>query len=201
MWYWSIKRLSRSWFPLILRTRLRVFPRRQVPVSLKNLNVFRIGGARGSRSIICCAIGRGDSAEVEAYLDTSVLLRVVLLEPDRVKDLSSYRTLYSSALLRTEAYRTLFRIRLENRFTEEETSTVFSTLISVLGAVSLIALTPAILNGAEQFFPTAIGTLDAIHLVSALGLQKKRPLVKAFFTHDIQLGRAAQSMGLRVRGV
>lgn len=135
-----------------------------------------------------------------AYIDTSVLLRIILTEKNRYTELSSHETLYSSVLLRTEAYRTLYRIRLENGLNDEEASVVFSKLLKFLAMISLVPITPNILREAEQFFPTSVATLDAIHLTSALAVQRRFPEVNRFLTHDSQLGRAAQAMGLKVAG-
>jgi hypothetical protein len=48
--------------------------------------------------------------------------------------------------------------------------------------------------------PTTLGTLDAIHLATALALATTldEPLVVA--THDAHLARAARASGLDVRG-
>ena len=51
-------------------------------------------------------------------------------------------------------------------------------------------------------FPTIIGTLDAIHLVSALLLKEEnKKLELTFLTHDSKLSTAATAMGFEVAGV
>ena len=64
----------------------------------------------------------------------------------------------------------------------------------------LVRLGRAVLERAAEPFPTALGTLDAVHLASALAA---REVVRdlRFATHDRELGLAARSVGFRVVGV
>ncbi|PWB76689.1 MAG: hypothetical protein C3F15_04755 [Holophagae bacterium] len=61
-------------------------------------------------------------------------------------------------------------------------------------------LTRPVLARASQPMPTSLGTLDAIHLATALmwAEQAGSPLVMA--THDRLLATAARASGLRVVG-
>ena len=55
---------------------------------------------------------------------------------------------------------------------------------------------------ASQSYPTVVGTLDAIHLTSALAVHGRRNRrIDEFLTHDGQLGTAARAVGFAVRGV
>lgn len=137
---------------------------------------------------------------MNAYVDASVILRILFSERGRLRDIASYSLLYSSALLRTECYRTVYRLRLENRFNDEAASEIFSSLLKLFTTLSVIPVTPQLLKTAEQFFPVSVGTLDSIHLASALALPSKYP-IDAFLTHDKQLATAAIAMGLNVRGI
>ena len=48
--------------------------------------------------------------------------------------------------------------------------------------------------------PTVIGTLDALHLVTALEVRRTLAPKVVFLTHDEQLARAARASGLVVQG-
>jgi len=58
----------------------------------------------------------------------------------------------------------------------------------------------AVLNKAAQPFPTALGTLGAIHLSTALLWKEARHEELVMATHDGPLGTASRAMGLRVVG-
>ena len=65
----------------------------------------------------------------------------------------------------------------------------------------LIALNEAVLDRAERSFPTVLGALDALHLASALLYMESRKTVLVFLTHDLQLGLAAQAVGMATQGL
>jgi predicted nucleic acid-binding protein len=138
---------------------------------------------------------------VIAYLDTSALLRLVLREPGALEELRSCSALVSSELLAVEALRTLDRLRLQGALSMEEAASRREMVTEWLEAVDLVLLQPPILARASEPFPMALGTLDALHLSTALLWRDRtqRPLVMA--THDRDLALAARSFGLEVRGV
>jgi uncharacterized protein len=65
----------------------------------------------------------------------------------------------------------------------------------VLGTIDLIAIDGAVLGGAADAEPASLGTLDAIHLATALSIA---PQLDAFITYDRDLARAAAAAGLPV---
>jgi predicted nucleic acid-binding protein len=65
----------------------------------------------------------------------------------------------------------------------------------VLRDVEVIDLDPAIAGVAAAIAPSAIRTLDAIHLATALALM---PELDAFVTYDDRLADAARALGLPV---
>ena len=64
----------------------------------------------------------------------------------------------------------------------------------------LAPVTESILDRAADPFPTALGSLDAIHLATALELREQVPSL-VFATHDRDLAIAAQSVGFSIAGV
>lgn len=75
-----------------------------------------------------------------------------------------------------------------------------AAVLEAISGVTLVSIDPAVLERATQPFPTTLGTLDAIHLSSALLARKAFDgLIMA--THDQALSVAARSMGFQVFGV
>jgi uncharacterized protein len=122
------------------------------------------------------------------YVDTSAIGRVLLGEPDAkpIRDeLARYPRHVSSALLRIELRRLGMR---EGRLPDAD---------RLLTGISLIPLDVAVLSAAETIAPPGVGTLDAIHLVTALRLAAEGD-VSAILTFDRQLIAAAGLHGLDV---
>ena len=134
-----------------------------------------------------------------AYVDASVLLRLVLGEPGRLAKWREVETAVSSALAEVEVVRTLDRLRVRAELTPEETADRRGTAYRLLEAVSLADVSTPILRRAADPFPTPLGTVDAIHLATALAWRDaRREVVMA--THDAQLALAARACGFEVIG-
>jgi hypothetical protein len=56
-----------------------------------------------------------------------------------------------------------------------------------------------IMQRASETFPTVVGTLDAIHLATAISVRESEE-IDLLLTHDSQLGIAARSLGFEVLG-
>jgi hypothetical protein len=69
-----------------------------------------------------------------------------------------------------------------------------------LEAVDLVPLRPPILSRASEPLPMPLGTLDAIHLASALIWRDRLGPLPQMVTHDVTLGAAARAFGFDVRG-
>ncbi len=64
----------------------------------------------------------------------------------------------------------------------------------------IIPASEAVLSRAAQSFPTVVGTLDAMHLASALLLQGSKGKPVVLLTHDTQLGLGSRAVGLKSLG-
>jgi predicted nucleic acid-binding protein len=64
-----------------------------------------------------------------------------------------------------------------------------------LEGVSLLPLDDAVLDFAVSLSPPSLGTLDALHLATALTVREE---IGAFFTYDRRLAEAASELGLYV---
>jgi hypothetical protein len=69
-----------------------------------------------------------------------------------------------------------------------------------LEAIDLVLLRPAVWSRAGEPMPMAIGTLDAIHLSTALIWRDRMGPLPQIATHDSALGAAARAFGFDVRG-
>jgi len=137
---------------------------------------------------------------VIAYLDTSALLRLVLGEPGALEDLRSSEALVSSELLAVESFRTIDRLRLQGALAPEEAASRRATVADWLEAVDLVLLRRPILSRASEPLPTPLGTLDALHLATALVWRDRTGQALVMATHDGSLALAARSFGLEVLG-
>lgn len=138
---------------------------------------------------------------MNAYLDTSVLLRLVLGEPGALDDLASYERLVSSELIAVESHRTLDRLRLQGALTLQDTAASLERVQDWLQSVDLVLLRLPILQRASEPLPTPLGTLDALHLATALIWRDRMGAPLMLTTHDAALGLAARAFGIDVRGV
>ncbi len=135
------------------------------------------------------------------YVDTSVVLRWLLGSPGIYADFLKWKTAGTSSFLLIEAERTIQRLRLEGSLEDEHLAKLKSALQSVVDSFCIIECNAAIQTRAAGPFPTIIGTLDAIHLSSALLWQAElNDTDFRVVTHDRQMATAAQAIGLRVEG-
>jgi predicted nucleic acid-binding protein len=118
-----------------------------------------------------------------------------------LEDLRSWEGLVSSELLAVEALRTIDWLRLQGALSAEEAVSRRETATEWLEAVDLVLLQRSVSARASEPFATPLGTLDALHLATALVWRDRlrQPLVVA--THDRDLALAARSFGFEVRGV
>lgn len=138
-----------------------------------------------------------------AYIDSSVLIRIVVNQPDALADWSRVEVGATSVLTRVECSRALQRLLRDGELSPDEYMKQRDGLRVALEQMLLLDLTVDVLNRAAEPFPHYVATLDAIHLATALLYRDTEPETNAlhFATHDIQLAKAATAAGLRVIGV
>jgi len=138
---------------------------------------------------------------VIAYLDSSVLLRVVLGQRGRLKEWRTVREGVVSALAEVECLRTLDRLRLRGAITDQDLSTRREAVYRLLEEIELVEPTRPILARASLPLATPVGTLDAIHLATAMLWRESSSADLVFATHDAALGIAARASGFTVVGI
>lgn len=135
-----------------------------------------------------------------AYVDSSVLLRILLDQPGQLEAWPRIETGVTSALAQVECLRTLDRLRLEGALEDDELAECRATVYRLTAEMSVVEVTAPILDRAGQAFPTVLGTLDAIHLSTALAWREQTESLE-LATHDRPLGVAARAMGFEVIGL
>jgi predicted nucleic acid-binding protein len=130
----------------------------------------------------------GSKKRSTVYVDTSVFGRVILEEPDKAaikRELATFDRSVASRLLRVELR------RLGGR------ESVLEEADRILDSVQLIPMDETVLAAAETISPTTVGTLDAIHLATAVRLAKAGEL-DAIMTYDKRLADGASKHGITV---
>ena len=136
-----------------------------------------------------------------AYVDASVLLRVALRQPDALPEWRQIQQGVSSGLVMTESLRTLDRLRLRAKLTDAEVASRRATILRLIASLELVEIDTVVLDRAAQPMPTELGTLDAIHLATALLWREMTRVALVMATHDGALALGAQAHGLPIVGV
>jgi len=134
------------------------------------------------------------------YLDTSIILRVLLRQPSALSSWDQWSEAYSSEILRVEARRVIDRLRLESFLDDEGVAAAHENLARIERAIAFIGLSEGILKRAAGPMPTVLKTLDSIHLASALVFAERRKEAPVFATHDRQQSIAARAVGFSCVG-
>lgn len=135
-----------------------------------------------------------------AYLDSSVLLRKVLRQPGALRQWAAIRTGVASALAETECLRSLDRLRLRIGLADRDLARRREAVFRLLESLEVVEVTAPVLARAAQPLPTDLGTLDAIHLATALLWREHNGGDIVMATHDVALATAARACGLAVVG-
>ena len=106
----------------------------------------------------------------------------------------------SSKLIAVENARTIDRLRIQGSLTMEEEAERIRVVGEWLDAIDLVLLCPPVLSRAAEPMPLPVGTLDAVHLATALTWRDRMGPLPEMATHDAALGAAARTIGFDVRG-
>ncbi len=135
---------------------------------------------------------------MKVYVDSSVVLRFVLRQPGAIHRWSGWEHAVTSELTQIEARRTLDRLRLRGKLSDSEVAQGVGWLKDTMARFEEVAIQAPILDRAASPCPTSLGTLDAIHLATALLWIERRGEALVFLTHDDELAIAARASGLVV---
>jgi uncharacterized protein len=135
-----------------------------------------------------------------AYIDASVVLRVALRQPNALTEWRQIEQGVSSALITIESLRTLDRLRLRAKLRDAEVASRRAKILELIASLELVELDAVVLDRAAQPMPTEVGTLDAIHLATALLWRDHVRQDVTLATHDTAFGMAARAHGFHVIG-
>jgi predicted nucleic acid-binding protein len=129
-----------------------------------------------------------------------VLLRKLFGETDSLDEWAEIREAFASRILLVEVGRVIDRCRLAAEIDDQQVEHLHREARRVVRSIELLDLSDAILVRAAGPMPTVVGTLDGLHLATALELAQNKSLPLVLATHDVQLARAARASGLDVVG-
>ena len=136
-----------------------------------------------------------------AYVDASVLLRIIFGEPTKLPEWEAIETPVASPLVEVECLRTVDRFRLEGGLTDNEIAPRREEIYRFMRSMVIVELDRAVFTRASQPLSTILRTLDAIHLASALVWREQSEAEVTMATHDSALALAARSYGFPVVGI
>jgi predicted nucleic acid-binding protein len=137
---------------------------------------------------------------MKVYVDTSVTLRVLFREPNPLPTWGQWTEAYASRIWYTEALRVVDRTRLTAGIDDQQVAQLRRDIDVIHRVFHVLPVSEHVLARAGDAFPTVVGTLDAIHLATAMQLRDAIGL-DTFLTHDAQLANAAVASGFIVLGV
>jgi len=103
----------------------------------------------------------------------------------------------ASELITLECLRTIDRARIRLRLDDKDVSERRAAVLEAIEGFGLVPIGPQVLERAAEPFPTMLGSLDAIHLASALLVRDEFDDL-SLATHDEELALAARAEGFRV---
>ena len=138
-----------------------------------------------------------------AYLDSSVVVRVVLKQTPRLTEWHDITVGVSSAIAGVECGRAIDRHARAGGLGVETGRNAGIAIREILARIDLAAVDDVVLTRAAGSFPILLRSLDAIHLATALMYRDAQPDDEPpirFATHDIRLATAARALGFDVIG-
>jgi predicted nucleic acid-binding protein len=137
---------------------------------------------------------------VIAYLDSSVILRVVMEQADALPEWKQIKRGVLSALVPVECLRTIDRLRHQALLDDREVARHRDAVFRILETTDIVHVTETVLARASYPLPTQVGTLDAIHLSTALLWHESEGERLVMATHDKGLALVSRACGLQVVG-
>jgi predicted nucleic acid-binding protein len=138
---------------------------------------------------------------MNAYVDASVMLRLVLGQPQRYRQWRRISVAVSSTIVEVECLRTLDRLRVADGLSDGDVADLREATYRMLDTFELVEPTRAVLGRAALPMPVTLGTLDAIQLATALAWREHQESDLTMLTHDAALALAARAHGLPVLGM
>jgi predicted nucleic acid-binding protein len=138
---------------------------------------------------------------VIVYVDSSVLLRLVLSQRGALAQWPAVRRGVASALVEVECLRSIDRLRIAGLLNDNAVAERRQAVFRLLTTLDIVDLDRVVLARAAQPLPTTLGTLDAIHLATAALWRERTDPELVMATHDASMATAARAIGMDVVGV
>jgi predicted nucleic acid-binding protein len=126
---------------------------------------------------------------------------VILRQSGALPQWRNIETAVASAVVQVECLRSLDRLRLRTALPDAAAIAHREAVYRLTETMELVEAGMPILRRAAQPLPSPLGTLDTIHLATALMWREVRDRDLVFATHDPALALAARGSGFRVVGV
>lgn len=136
-----------------------------------------------------------------AYVDSSVIVRIVMRQPNRLAGLGAFDARVTSWLTQAECLRTLDRARLTDGLAGDDMLERAAVVHMMLRRMRRVAVSRSVLERAGASLPLPLKALDAIHLATALQLREHGGADLVFATHDRLQGKTAAALGFDVIGL
>lgn len=136
-----------------------------------------------------------------AYVDSSVILRFVLQQPDSLMALLDCDDRVTSFLTEVECMGAIEATRLRRQLSIDESDERRQVAYRHLRRMRRLTPSLSILRRAGESYPIALKAINAVHLATALMWRDRRAPDLVFATHDRELGSAAAALGFEVIGL
>ena len=131
-----------------------------------------------------------------AYMDSSVILRHILLGEESIRHALACERVVTSELTEIECRRVLHRYRMGGHLDDDGFVAAADRFELVQAGISVLALSSAVKTRAMGAFPVTVKTLDALHLATAaVFAQSYREHSLLLFSHDTAMNRCAAALG------
>jgi uncharacterized protein len=138
---------------------------------------------------------------VIAYVDSSVVVRIVMQQPNTLAGLDALDARATSWLTQAECLRTLGRARLTDGLAGDDFLERAAIVHALLRRMRRVAVSRSVLERAGATLPYPLKALDAIHLATALQFRESIREDLVFATHDRRQGKTAAALGFDVVGL
>jgi hypothetical protein len=138
---------------------------------------------------------------VIGYVDSSVLVRLLLDEPEPFPGIADLEARVTSTLTQVECLRAVDSALHHGQLDDDEYSERRTAVFSLMRRMRLVAVSPLVLRRAGEPLPAPLRTLDAIHVATALRWRERHDSDLAFVTHDRRQGKVAQLLGFEAIGI
>jgi hypothetical protein len=118
-----------------------------------------------------------------------------------LREWAAIERVIASSLVEVECLRSLDRVRLRGGLPDEALAARREALLGLARHMEFAEPSRSVLARAAEPFPTALGTLDAVHLATATLWREDRGEEIVMATHDVELGIASRALGFRVVGL